>query len=162
MSVQHGCAAASLNATGLHGKTRVKYCTTSTYVPGGACPSLDQLCTFNKVEGFDVCLYSDGDTPCPESWPVKHRYFTDARACTCECGDAVGDSCSTTVTLFADDACTQPIGSAPVTTEDSAVCANVPPGSTLGSKATAPLTYHAGTCTPKLTKSVVSTLCCLP
>ncbi len=162
LSSDRGCAAASLNATEIKGMTRVKECTTDTYTVEGTCPNLDQLCTFKKVDGFEVCLYNFGDTSCPDSWPVKHLYYEDYRACTCECGDPVGDSCSTTVTLFADDACTQPIGSTPITTDDPTVCVDVPPGSALGSKSATLPNYQAGTCSPKLTKSVISTLCCLP
>jgi hypothetical protein len=144
------------------GKTRAMRCTTLNLHPEGECPlATHNLCAWANVDGFSVCLLNQGDIACPSAWPVKHLYFDDEQACQCNCGPATGDSCSTTVTLFEDGACTNPIGAASVSSDQPAACVDVATGSKLGSVSAAPPTYHAGMCAPQTTKSPVTTLCCL-
>jgi hypothetical protein len=143
------------------GKTRALTCGDLAQFPDGRCPYADQMCAYKKVDAFSVCLLDVGDHPCPAGWPDKHLYFDDSDACQCTCGPSMGDSCSTTVTVFGDAACATPLGSTSVSSNASA-CFDVPTGSTIAGVRATPPTYQAGTCTPMLTKSKVSTLCCLP
>jgi hypothetical protein len=152
-------------ATITGGKTRAMRCNDVTPFPAGQCPlATNNICAYPNVNGFSVCLlapYEAGDVACPVDWPVKHLYYDDAEACACRCADPVGDSCSTTVTVFGDSACSEALASASVSSDQPAACVNVAPGSALGGiEATSP-TYHAGTCAPILTKNPVTTMCCL-
>ena len=156
------CGGANVHATVIKdGKTRALTCGDLNSFPVGHCPYADQMCAYKKVDGFSVCLVDVGDDACPAGWPDKHLYFYDSDACQCTCGPATGESCSTTVTVFGDASCSTPLGSTSVSSSASA-CIDVPPGSTIAGVRATPPTYQAGTCTPMLTKSKVSTLCCLP
>jgi len=159
------CAAPSTPATTISGGvTQVLACYNLPPLPDGQCPlATNDVCAYAKVEGFSVCLVGQGDIACPSGWNDRHLYYDDFGACTCSCGSPVGDSCSTTVTAYADAACTTSLGSVKVSSDEPPACFSVTlPGSTLGSVAATPLVYTAGTCAPTLTKSPVSTLCCLP
>ena len=123
------------------------------------------FCSFPKFDGFLTCIASTNEAPgaCPEGWPTKHNIFLDNQACGCECGSPVGESCSTTVTVYGDGACSNPLGSVLVSSDQPKACVNVPAGSALKSKSATPPTYKAGTCTPKTTPmSGPLTYCCLP
>ncbi len=128
----------------------------------GSCLNGNDLCTYPNVAGFSVCTLSRGDAPCPPGWPSRHLFFRRDQACDCSCGNAIGESCSATVTAYKDDACSEPLGSVVATTSDQpAACFDVAPGSALGSKS-ATVSYQPGNCAPTLTKIQPSTLCCLP
>lgn len=144
------------------GKLRSLTCTSLSLKPDGKCPS-GETCTFPSVEGFSVCIANFiADVPCPPGWPVKHLNYDESELCNCSCGDPVGESCSTTVTVYQDSACTKPLGSASVSASKPAACLDVAAGSALGSKSATPPSYTAGTCAPTLTKNHPWTLCCLP
>jgi hypothetical protein len=146
------------------GKTRALRCGDPRYLPAGECPLATQaICAFPDVEGFALCLWGDpeaGDTACPPDWPVKHLYFDDANACACTCADPVGDFCSTTMTVFGDGACSKPLASTTVSSNQPPMCVPVAPGSTLGGMTATSSTYHSGACAPVLDKNPVSTMCC--
>jgi hypothetical protein len=129
--------------------------------PAGVCPSAADVCIYPNVPGFSVCFQGVGDLQCPDYLPKKHLVFEKSQACECGCGDASGDSCSTTVTVYEDSACSKPVGSVTATSEQPTACGDFSPGSALGSKS-ASLTYTAGTCAPTLDKTTVNTACCLP
>lgn len=91
----------------------------------------------------------DPTKSCPMAFPIRREFsdgWTDVPTCTpCTCGAAVGSSCSTsTVTLYADGACTDEIGLADAQTSTS-TCVDVTADS-LGSMTATPSTYTPGTC----------------
>ncbi len=118
--------------------------------PGAVCAAVPST----LPPGFSVCVSYDDDDPivlCPAGYPIRSVYYLggdDSRSCTvCECGPPQGDSCSSLVSLYSDDACTVQVGSA-TALSSGPMCVSVPDGSPLGSKqANAPL-YTPGTCQP--------------
>lgn len=147
----------------VEGATVAEVCTSSG-PPEGTCPNPDDTCLYPQTEGFATCVWLSPDvSECPAGWPVKHPYYDNRHACECGCEQPVGESCTTTVTIYADGACAMPLVSAPVSLDFTTQCANLQPGSTVGSTSATPLVYQSGTCAPILKKSAeVNTLCCLP
>jgi hypothetical protein len=127
----------------------------------GTCPSTNEVCAYPNFPGFTVCTENVGDVACPDGWPTKHLFFASDRACYCSCGAAVGESCSATVTVYTDGACSNPLGSVMATSDQPAACLDVAPGSGLGSKS-AMVSYQPGTCAPVLAAPAPLTVCCLP
>jgi hypothetical protein len=64
------------------------------------------------------------------------------------------------VTVFGDTACAKPLASTMISFNQKEVCVDTPSGSNLGSMS-ATLTYQAGQCTPRVTKYIPITMCCL-
>jgi hypothetical protein len=127
----------------------------------GTCPSTDEVCAFPNLPGFSVCTEIGGDVACPEGWPTKHLFFSIDYACGCSCGAATGESCSANVTVYADGACSNALGSVIATSDQAAACLDIDAGAALGSKS-ALVTYQPGTCPPMLTPPQPTTVCCLP
>jgi hypothetical protein len=149
----------------IQGQTRAQICgspSTGPAVPSGTCANQQQTCVYTPTPGYSSCIITSGDMSCPSGWPKKHLYYGDSEDCTCTCGAPVGETCSGTVTVYADSACASPLAAVFASSDQPPVCANVTPGSALGSKsATAPV-YQSGTCAPVLTQTFAHTLCCLP
>lgn len=163
LSTNATCSRWGGELTGVQGgKTRSLTCTTFSHtLPDGKCPE-GQSCAFGNVEGFSVCIVDFfADVACPPGWPVKHLNYDETELCHCSCSDPVGESCTSTVTVYEDDDCTQPLGSTPVSAGKPAACINLGSGSALRSASATPPIYTAGTCTPTLKKSHPWTLCCL-
>lgn len=138
-------------------------CEGTPHVAPGTCGDQSMVCAFPKTEGFLTCIVQLGDQECPDGWPTKHRVFPNSQACGCQCSSPVGDSCSATVTVYKDGACSQPLGSVMVSSDQPKGCVDVTPGSAFGSKSSTPPVYKAGTCTPAtLTEGAHLTFCCLP
>lgn len=156
------CPAGGTKPTDIQGGGTIsRICSSFSPEPDGKCPN-DQICAYRKVDGFSVCVPNfNEDVPCPPGWPVKHLHYDESELCNCSCGKPVGEMCNTTVTVYEDGACTKPLGSTVVTAGKPSACIDLPPGSALGSKTATALTYTAGTCTPKVTKNKLWTLCCL-
>jgi hypothetical protein len=124
----------------------------------GVCPNADDECTYPDVPGFTLCLLDD-DVTCPPGWPAQHTFYQPA--CTCACGPATGDVCSTTVTAYEDGACMDAVGSVTLTSNEGPTCTNISPSpAPLGSKK-ASVNYIPGTCAATLTPIASETLCCL-
>jgi hypothetical protein len=113
-----------------------------------------QVCVPEPYSEF-ACLTWHGERDCPTDPLEKYNKrfvlysgFKDTRACSsCACGTPAASWCSSSVTLFEDGSCTQPINTVNAGS-NGAACNdfNNPPGLAIGSKsATLPL-YHAGTC----------------
>lgn len=128
----------------------------------GTCSDPDQMCAFANGGGFSSCVLRGVDGTCPEGWPIKHLFYTLANVCTCLCGSAVGDSCSTTVTVYADGACSTPLASVLTSSDKPAQCGDVTPASMLGGISATLPTYTSGTCSPMSAALEYDTLCCLP
>jgi hypothetical protein len=124
-------------------------------------------------KGFSICVSLEGDDSvitCPTQYPVRRVYYLageDDRGCSpCECSPPQGDSCSSLVSIYADDACSEPVGA--VQAESSGpTCVSVPAGSPVGSKQASAPTYTPGMCQPsggEMTGSVKPnhpyTICC--
>jgi hypothetical protein len=144
------------------GATRALVCSDDFGIEPGACADPQAFCTVAKAPGFSLCVSSGGDTVCPEGWPDKHVVFLDIDECACSCAPPTGEKCSSTLSVYADGACSQLLGSALVSSDQAPMCIDTPPGSPFGSKSATPPLYQSGTCTPSLTKSLPVTLCCQP
>jgi hypothetical protein len=122
------------------------------------------ICTYPKTAGFLTCIVtlSKTDVECPAGWPAKHLVWENDLACGCTCGAPTGDSCSATVTVYEDGACSKPLGSVMVSSNQSKGCVDVAAGSAFGSKSSTPPVYTAGTCAPSPTQTHPQTFCCLP
>jgi hypothetical protein len=123
----------------------------------GACNDPGKLCVPalpSPAVGFSICVSRQGDDPmvqCPQGYPARSVYYVDGydnRECApCECGPPQGGSCSSIVTVYADDACSVQVGS--VTAMSSGpMCVSIPDGSPLGSKQAGPPMYTPGSCQP--------------
>ncbi|APR80642.1 Hypothetical protein A7982_05989 [Minicystis rosea] len=126
--------------------------------------------------GFRVCTFHDGDQECdgPQFPPytekhVFYHHFEDSRACSeCTCGAPMGSTCSASVSVYTDGACSALAYAATVSSSEAA-CNDVAAGSPLGSKSASAPIYAAGTCTPNggepmgaATAVEPSTYCCAP
>jgi hypothetical protein len=93
----------------------------------------------------------DSNLMCPPGYPTRIVVYLaaeDNRDCApCGCEPPQGSSCSSLVSLYADDACSVQVGSV-TATSSSLMCVNVPAGSPLGSKEAAPPVYTPGSCQP--------------
>jgi hypothetical protein len=157
-----GCTAVETGPIKIQGPTAALQCDGMPSVAAGTCGDQSKVCAFPESDGFLTCIIKVGDNACPEGWPTKHLVWPNGQACGCQCGPPAGASCSTTVTVFEDSACTMPIGSVEVSTDQPQACLNVAAGSTFGSKTATPPVYKAGTCTPStLPEGKPLTFCCL-
>jgi hypothetical protein len=126
--------------------------------------------------GFRVCIYQVGDNDCtgPELVPYTEKHvfykdYQDTRSCAaCSCGSPSGSTCSSTVSIYTDGACSTLAYSATVDATGPA-CHDLPAGSPLGSKSATAPKYTPGTCAPSggeptgaATPTNPSTYCCLP
>ena len=145
------------------GPTSALECEGMPHVAPGTCGDQSMVCAFPTSAGFLTCIVDLGDQLCPDGWPTKHLVFPNAQACGCQCKSPVGESCSATITVYKDGACSQPLGSVMVSSGQPKGCVDVAAGSAFGSKSSTPPIYKAGTCTPApLTEGSPVTFCCLP
>jgi hypothetical protein len=121
---------------------------------GGACVGSGEVCTPTPPDGFEICVSRHGDDPvipCPGGYPQRYVVYVgsdDNRECApCGCEPPQGSTCSSLVSLYADDACSMQVASVTATSSD-AMCVDIPAGSPLGSKHAGPVTYTPGTCQP--------------
>lgn len=126
------------------------------------CPN-GGLCYGPKADGFATCINQYDDVPCPGDWSVRYVVYFNDFLCDCSCSDPVGDSCTGTVSIYKDGACSQLVTTIPASSEAGPACAPIPADTPLGSKSAA-LTYNPGACTPSLKKGApqMATFCCLP
>jgi hypothetical protein len=140
---------------------------------GFGCSDPGQTCVPTAAPPeFAMCIYHEADVSCPDSYPEKHLVyagFDDQRACSaCACSAADGSTCTATLSVLKDDACSVPLLSDPLSSSGPACFDLVPAGLPLGSKTLTALAYQAGTCTPSggaasgtVEASGPSTFCCL-
>src|SRR5262249_29884102 len=150
--------------TTIQGPTAALGCTGMPRVAAGTCGDQSKVCAFPMSPGFMTCITKlDGTAACPDGWTVRRVEHMNSQACGCPCGGPAGDSCSTTVTVYEDGACSQPLGSVMVSSDMPQACVNVAAGSAFGSKSATPPVYKAGTCAPMAaTEGTPFTFCCLP
>ena len=123
----------------------------------GSCSDSAEICTPRPPTtpaGFALCVNRAGDDSnymCPHGYPVRIVVYLaaeDNRGCApCGCEPPQGSSCSSLVSLYADDACSVQVGSV-TATSSNLMCVDVPAGSPLGSKEAAPPVYAPGSCQP--------------
>jgi hypothetical protein len=121
---------------------------------------------------FSICIYHHEDVSCPDAYPDKHLVyagFDDQRTCSpCACSAPLGSSCTASLSVFKDDACSSPLlGSAPLSSSVSSCFDLAPAGLPLGSKTVTAFAYTSGTCLPSggetagtVVASGPSTFCC--
>lgn len=145
-------------------------------VPHEPCGTSTGVCTAEPPvgSGFRVCVFTKGDYDCPSFSPYSEKHvlydaYEDTRSCSsCMCGAPTGGSCSSTISIYADGACSTPVYTTTVTSAGPN-CHDVPAGTPLGSKSATPPTYAPGACAPSggepqgaATPTHPSTYCCLP
>lgn len=158
-----GCYPVNAGQVSIHGTTPALVCSGIPSVAAGTCGDQSMVCAFPKADGFMTCISAVGSQQCPSGWPIQHLIFTNGQACGCTCGDPIGDSCSSTLTVYQDSACSQPLGSVMVTSGQPTGCVDVASGSAFGSKSATPAVYTGGICTPStLVEGAPLTVCCQP
>ena len=127
----------------------------------GACapqpPSAEfRICTLRTIESASL--------DCPSGYPDKSIFYDDpVPYCSpCACGIPDGGFCTGSISLFQDGACgAQPLHVVDVDAKGP-TCADVPPGSALGSKTASDPSYSGGYCTPSGGAPSVTVICCIP
>jgi hypothetical protein len=112
----------------VHGPTQALACSGEPTVAPGTCGDQSMVCAYPKTPEFMTCISKVGQFECPNGWPTRHIVFYNELECGCDCGPPVGDSCSATVTAYADSACSQPLGSVMVSSDKPQGCAAVANG----------------------------------
>jgi hypothetical protein len=143
-------------------------------VPRMGCNGGAGICLAAAPLGYRTCIYHDDDVDCPNASQytdksVFYAKFQDTRACSlCTCGTPSGSTCSSTVSIYTDGACSTLAYSATIDATGPA-CNDLPAGVPLGSKSATPPTYTPGACQPDggqpmgaATVITPSTYCCLP
>lgn len=157
------CTPVKTGPVSIHGNSPALVCSAIPSLAPGTCGDQSMVCTFPKEAGFLTCITRPGDQQCPDGWPARHLIFFNDQACGCQCNSPAGASCSATVTVYKDGACSQPLGSVMVSSGQPKACVDVTPGSAFGSKSSTPPDYKAGTCTPmSFDEGAPLTACCLP
>jgi hypothetical protein len=129
------------------------------------------------VPGFLICIWKGGTLDCADAGAgpytethVGHEAVDDQQGCApCTCDPPSGSTCSSTVSVYTDGACSTLAYSTTVDTSGP-TCQDVPTGIPLGSKSATPPSYVPGTCAPDggtltgplPTPSDPVTWCCLP
>jgi len=176
--VENGCTPSTptlVSAAAPSWQSAVLGCRAST-PPTNMCGDPGQTCAPRApaTPNFDTCIFAKGDNDCPSSYPDKHLVyvaFADTRGCApCTCGTPES-SCSATLSVFKDGACTVPLLLNFPMSSAGAACfdlSTVPAGPALGSKTIAGVAYQAGACTPSggdpvgaVEPTDPATFCCL-
>ena len=157
------CSPVTTGPVSIHGTTAAQTCDGTVHVAPGTCGDQSMVCGFPKTDGLLTCIAQLGDQQCPDGWPIRHLVFLNDQACGCRCQNPVGDSCSATVTVYADGACSQPLGSVMVSSNQMNACVDVAAGSPFKSKSSTPPVYMAGTCASSAVDfGAHQTYCCAP
>jgi hypothetical protein len=158
-SLTDTCSPSSAAPIALAGKTRGEACQDLDNVEIETCPNAADHCALPEVEGFSLCV-GGGEGPCPDGWPNMRLLFFDVSECGCACGAPMGSRCSSTLSLYADGACSELLGSSTISSDEEGGCIDATPGSPFGSKSATPPLYQSGTCTPSQVPPSPVTLCC--
>jgi hypothetical protein len=158
------CTPQVAGSISIQGSTPALACAGMPSVAAGTCGDQSMICAFPKSAGFSTCVIKVGDSPvCPDGWPTRHLVFPNEQACGCQCGPPVSESCSATVTVYSDGACSNSLGSVLVSSDQPQGCIDVATGSVFESASSTPPVYNAGTCAPMPTnEGEPFTFCCLP
>jgi hypothetical protein len=127
-----------------------------------------QVCPPAPPDGFDICLYGEGDLACPPGFAKSHFYtgIKDDRSCApCSCGDPDAQ-CEAVVLANSDDACGALAGAVLVSAQEPA-CFDVLSGTALSSVEASFLAQSPGSCpvsggeaTGDIAPDGLVTLCC--
>ncbi len=116
---------------------------------------------------FRLCVMEMGNPiqiECPPDYPDRSIFYQEsAPYCSpCACGVPNSATCTSSLTIFKDGLCGAPLSSSVALDAKGPTCADVPPGSALGSKvATAP-DYYGGYCVPSGGAPKATVVCCRP
>ena len=101
---------------------------------------------------FTICLFHTSDVSCPDTYPEKHLVYDgidDQRTCSaCACSAPAGSSCTASLNVFKDSACSMPLLTSTVGSSGAACVDLVLAGLPLGSKTITNLAYQPGSCVP--------------
>jgi hypothetical protein len=157
------CTPVKAGPVSIQGATAAQTCDGQVHVAPGTCGDQSMVCGFPKTDGLLTCIAQLGDQECPDGWPTRHLLFQNDQTCGCQCQSPVGESCSATVTVYADGACSQSLGSVTVSSDQPEACVDVAAGSPFKSKSSMPPVYKSGTCTPStIDIGAHETYCCVP
>lgn len=126
-------------------------CSTHNEVCVSAAPGPE----FKQCVGFRLDSQGEsGLSKCPPDYPEKsifYDYFTDDRSCpACTCAPPNGSTCTGSISMFGDAACGAPLSSTVLQLDALAPkCADLPPGSALGSKSASEPIFTPGQCAPQ-------------
>ncbi len=156
-------------------KTFVRACVSSK-VPVN-CATSHTICAPRPPSAeFRVCTLRAGDPTdldCPDGYPEKfvaYKDFIEGRTCSaCTCGTPMGSTCTGSITIFQDGACTMPLVASASIDAKGSKCLDLSSGAPLLSKSASPLpTFTAGACvaeggTPKTNAvpHLAEVICCL-
>jgi hypothetical protein len=140
----------------------------------GTCAKFGETCAPAAPAGFRQCVSHEDDLDCPSFTPYseKHLFYggaDDSRDCSpCSCGAPTGSSCSASLSVYSDSACSTSILSNQIDSMGPH-CFDLTAGSSLGSKSISTPTYTPGQCqagggdpTGSISAVMPSTFCCLP
>ncbi|MFS8069879.1 MAG: hypothetical protein ACMG6S_26235 [Byssovorax sp.] len=121
------------------------------------CGVVGELCAPMAPEpAFKLCISRSGDPEkpalaCPSNYPVRSVFYDellDDRTCSpCLCDAPTGSTCTGSISIFDDSACSAPLISTKIGAAGP-LCHDVPAGSALGSKSASEPIYSPGTCAP--------------
>ncbi len=116
---------------------------------------------------FKQCIAFLGETAlskCPAGYPNRNIFYQEGSiSCSpCACDTPVGSSCSGSIVVSPDSACGPPLFPEISFNGKDTTCADVPPGSALGSKSADAPSYHGGSCTPSGGTPLAAVFCCQP
>jgi hypothetical protein len=116
---------------------------------------------------FKQCISHDGESElsdCPHAYPNRSVFYPNPTpSCSpCACDTPIGSYCSGSIVVSAGSTCSPPLLPAIPLNEEDAICADLPPGSALGSKSASAPSYHGGSCAPSGGKPLGTVFCCQP
>ena len=110
-------------------------------------------------------LYANPDeVKCSPDYPNRSFFYEEPtpKCLPCACEPPTGSTCTGSISLFQDSTCGAPVLPKLAISAMGPTCADVPPGSALGSKLANSPSYKQGTCTPSGGGPVGRVLCCRP
>ena len=117
---------------------------------------------------FKQCILLSGyarpqDVPCSPDYPNRSFFYPKSTPhcapCACE---PPTSTCTSSISLFQDDMCGAPVLQTIEIGAEGPTCADVPPGSALGSKLASPPIYEQGSCHASGGAPLGQVVCCRP
>jgi hypothetical protein len=136
-------------------KTFVRACVVNPLLQACGPPTAIGACAPQPPgPAFKVCTLRPGeptDLDCPDGYPEKfvaYKDFIDSRTCSpCTCGTPMGSTCTGSIAIFQDGACTMPLVASASIDAKGSKCLDLSSGAALLSKsASPPPTFTAGAC----------------
>ena len=147
-------------------KTFVRACALDSFPR--TCDAAAGLCAPRPPNAeFKVCTLRNGNPAtltCPPTYPDKNVFYDGlAPSCSpCTCGVPTDSTCTGSIWLFENGACGAPPLQAVKINAEGPTCADLPPGSALGSKTASEPSYSDGYCKPSGGAALATVICCIP